>query len=355
MRAGAMLHSAPLPPDESFTPFEHSVAPPRPVVERRPVPVLSPLPTPAPTEEPEPAAVPAQVPVLEPPPIQPAHRRAARYVLRLLRPLTLPFLHRLDWRIRGAVDRTETSAAVARIEAALATLAVRMEAANAANTALLDAAYARVAAVDASLAARLDALETARLGDHAELLRAVAEARVPDEVFAGIVLRLDAARLQIRDAGASAAAVAGEAIALLQSLHPKADDLGVQVAALHAKTDQAGLDRAVLLARNRRARAAQSGPGRAGRCRAYRRRIPDRADRGREPNRRHGRDGGEAGARCPERRLRARGRKGVSPWTWARTWAPSRCRSHAGSGRQASSSPWSRRRGRRPCCGGRSP
>ena len=99
------------------------------------------------------------------------------------------------------------------------------------------------------LLARVDALEAARLGDRAELLRAVAEARIPDEALAGIVLRLDAARMQIRDAGASTERMSAEAVALLLSLHPKADDLGIQVSALHAKADQAGLDRAALLAR----------------------------------------------------------------------------------------------------------
>jgi FkbM family methyltransferase len=249
VRAGAMLRPAPLPLDEPATLPERSVAPPRPVAEQRPAPVLSPPPAPAPVEEPAPVPVPALAPIPEPSPRRPPHRRAARRVLRLLRPFALPLLHRLDWRIRGAVDRTETSAAVARVEAALATLAARMGAANAANAARLDAADARVAMVDARLAARLEALEAVRLGDHAELLRAVAEARVPDEVFAGLVLRLDAARLQIRDAGASAGALSGEAVALLRSLHPKADDLGIQVSALHAKADRAGLDMAALLVR----------------------------------------------------------------------------------------------------------
>ena len=203
--------------------------------------------------------------------MRPAHHRAARRVLRLLRPFALPVLHRLDGRIRGAVDRTETSAAVARVEAALAALAAQMDSANAVNAARLDAADAGVAALDTRLAARLDALETARLGDQAELLRAVAEARVPDEVFAGIVLRLDAARLQVRDAMLAVSAaedvlaglraladetlallgrlhpkadalgkLSGEAVALLGSLHPKADALGIQFSALHAKADQAG-------------------------------------------------------------------------------------------------------------------
>ena len=249
MRAGALLRSAPQPPDAPAAPPEQTVAPPRPVAEQRPAPVLPAPPPPVPVEEPAPAPLPVPGHVLQPPPIRPAHRRVARRILRLLRPFALPLLHRLDWRIRGAVDRTETSAAVARVEVALAALRAQLDAASAASMARLDAADARVAAVDARFAARLGALETARLADHAELLRAVAEARVPDEVFAGIVLRLDAARLQIRDASASAGAVSAEAVALLQSLHPKADDLGVQVSALHAKADRAGLDRAALLAR----------------------------------------------------------------------------------------------------------
>ncbi len=252
MRAGTLLHPAPLPPEQLVTPPDRSVAPPGPLAERFPPPVLPPAPPPVPAEERAPAPGPTLAPVPEPQPVRPVHRRAARRLLRLFRPLALPFLHRLDWRIRGAVDRTETSAAVARVEAALASLAARTGAADAANTARLDATDARVAAMDARLAARLEALETARLGDHAELLRAVAEARVPDEVFAGIVLRLDAARLQIRDAvlAASAAeralpglrALSDEAVALLGSLHPKADHLGVQLGALHVKADEASAD-----------------------------------------------------------------------------------------------------------------
>ena len=256
MRAGMMLRPVSVPLDEPVTQPEDPVARSRPVAELRPRPILPPAPAPAPVEEPVPAPVPTLVPVPEPPPTRPLHRRAARHLLRLLRPFALPFLHRLDWRIRGAVDRTETSAAVARIEAALASLAASADAANAANTARLDATDARVAAMDARLAGRLAAVETARLGDHAELLRAVAEARVPDEVVAGIVLRLDAARLQIRDvvsagsasADALQAALAGlralsdEAAALLGSLHPKADNLGIQLSALHAKADQAAAD-----------------------------------------------------------------------------------------------------------------
>lgn len=202
-RAGAMLH--PAPPAADLAALPRAAA-------RLPAPDLLPAA--------EPAPAPALVPASQPAPKRPAHRRAGRRALRLLRPLALPLLHRLDWRIRGAVDRTETSAAVARVEAALA-----------------------------AVAARLDALEAARSGDRAELLRAVAAARVPDEALAGLALRLDAARLQVRDAGAAAGAVSAEAVALLRSLHPKADDLGLQARALHAKADQAGLDRANLLAR----------------------------------------------------------------------------------------------------------
>ncbi len=66
------------------------------------------------------------------------------------------------------------------------------------------------------------------------------------------MLRLDAARLQIRDAVLAACAaeralpdlraLSDEAVALLGSLHPKADHLGVQLSALHAKADQAAAD-----------------------------------------------------------------------------------------------------------------
>lgn len=121
----------------------------------------------------------------------PAYRRAARRVLRLLRPLALPFLHRLDWRIRGAVDRSETSAAVARIESTLARLEAQADAAAASATAQASLVHAR-------LTARFDALDKAREADRAEILRAIAAARVPEETLAGLALRLDAARMQLR-------------------------------------------------------------------------------------------------------------------------------------------------------------
>jgi FkbM family methyltransferase len=53
---------------------------------------------------------------------------------------------------------------------------------------------------------------------------------------------------ELRDGVAALSALLPQAVALLQSLHPKADSLGVQTAALHDKADQAGRDRAAVLA-----------------------------------------------------------------------------------------------------------
>ena len=50
---------------------------------------------------------------------RPLFRRMGRGVLRMLRPLALPVLHRMDWRVRGAVDRSGTASAVLRLEEAM--------------------------------------------------------------------------------------------------------------------------------------------------------------------------------------------------------------------------------------------
>jgi FkbM family methyltransferase len=215
MRAGALLcPAAPQRPDGPAAFSDPAPAAPEPIQQRQP----APSPVSLPREEPARAA-PELAPVLAPA-RRPFHRRAGRHFLRLFRPLMLPFLHRLDWRIRGAVDRTETGAAVARIEAALATLAGRVEA---------------VSAGTRTAAARLDALEAARLGDRAELLRAVAEARIPDEVLFGLAIRLDAARLQIRD-GTAAAGAAAEGMSA--GLRAASDHLSNLLVLLHEKTDR---------------------------------------------------------------------------------------------------------------------
>ncbi len=75
-----------------------------------------------------------------------------------------------------------------------------------------------------------------RLGDHAELLRAVAAARVPDEVLSGLAIRMDAARLQIRD-GTAAASAAAEGVQ--SGLRAAAEHLSDLLYLLHEKTDQA--------------------------------------------------------------------------------------------------------------------
>lgn len=247
MRAGALLRPAePMPPGEPpgepprerprerAERSEPGIPPRTPATPQSPAPLLPIEPVEEPAS-PVPLAAPAPAIALVPEARRPIHRRAARGVLRLFRPFVLPFLNRLDWRIRGAVDRTETSAAVARAEAALAGLTVRIEAAGTASAARLDAVDAHLGATDARLAARLDALESARLGDHAELLRAVAEARVPDEVLAGLALRLDAARLQVRD-GTAAANAAAEGV--LSGLRAASDHLSGLLYLLHEKTDQ---------------------------------------------------------------------------------------------------------------------
>ena len=185
----------------------------------------------------------------------------------------------------------EITAPLFRLDAALATLAARAEAERAAEAGRIAALEAAVVSLAARLNNQLAALGAAQQGGHAGLLRAVSEARVPDELLDGIMLRLDAGRLQARDGMASInarlaetrdalapvdarsieardtlaslaalsvelrdgvaamSALLPEAVVLLRSLHLKADSLGVQATALHGKADQAGQDRAALLAR----------------------------------------------------------------------------------------------------------
>lgn len=237
-RAGALLRpAANQAAKEPITAAGSEIVPPSPVLAQPSVP---------PAHRPErielpPQPAPAPAIMLAQEASRPVHRRAGRGLLRLFRPLVLPFLHRLDWRIRGAMDRTETSAAVSRVEAAVAALAARADAASLATAARLDAADARLAATEILLAARLDAFEAARLGDHAETLRAVAEARIRDEVLDGLALRMDAARLQIRD-GTAAATVAAEAA--LSGLRAASDHLSTLLYLLHEKTDRAAVDAA---------------------------------------------------------------------------------------------------------------
>ena len=174
---------------------------------------------------------------------RPTHRRIGRRVLGLLRPLALPLLNRLDWRIRGAVDRTETSDAARRTEAMLGDLAARFE------QAMREAAQ-RHHDTESATTARLAALEAARQEDRTVLLAAAAAARVPDIVLEQLALRLDATRLQLRDvmrdsvaATRNAAAEIADQIAvaseMITGLHQKADGTAGLLGALHTKADYA--------------------------------------------------------------------------------------------------------------------
>jgi UDP-perosamine 4-acetyltransferase len=55
-------------------------------------------------------------------------RRAGRALLRGLRPIALPFLHRLEWRVRTAVTKTGLVGSVARLENSLARYEARVAA-----------------------------------------------------------------------------------------------------------------------------------------------------------------------------------------------------------------------------------
>lgn len=86
----------------------------------------------------------------------PVHRRLGRRALRLLRPLAAPLLHRMEMRMRGAMDRSDAGRATARLEASVAALAGRLDAVSAE----LSQRHAQsVAPGLAAIPHRLDALE----------------------------------------------------------------------------------------------------------------------------------------------------------------------------------------------------
>ena len=255
---------------------------PTPTIQRPPLPRArprNPVPVPPPEPRPEPPVLAPQAAIILPP-ARPLPRRAARRLLRLLRPLALPLLHRLDWRIRGAVERTD---AIQRIAAATATLAAQLHAERDA-TAEARAADAhsrtRLDLIEQhlrGLTAQLQLLDAARQHDRAALLAAIAEARTPPETLAALALRLDAAHLQQSDASRASRTAAREIqdrLAPLQgglkSLHDGLaplqgglSSLQDRLVSLHLKTDDSGAhlialqDAAASLLANVNAAAAQ--------------------------------------------------------------------------------------------------
>lgn len=233
LRAGALLR-----PPRDATPHCPLDMPPRaqPPAALAQLPPPTPHPAPALVSEPEP---PQSIPIPPPEASRPAYRRVGRLLLGLLRPLALPLLNRLDWRIRGAVDRTETGEAVRRTEAILEALSRRFDQVT------QDAAQ-RQREVESAFAA----MEAARTEDRQMLLAAAEAARARDIVLEQLTLRLDAARLQLRDGIMATGAVRADiaaANALIVGLHQKSDGQAALLGGLHAKADQLAHDAAVAL------------------------------------------------------------------------------------------------------------
>ncbi len=126
-------------------------------------------------------------PAVPPPPCAgprlPLHRRIGRRGLRSLRPLFAPLLHRLDARIRWAVDRSETADLLRRFAATLEATLRHTASDTAQLAATLEATLRHTASETAQLAATLEATlrhtasETAQLAATLDVVRAEATQR----------------------------------------------------------------------------------------------------------------------------------------------------------------------------------
>ena len=161
--------------------------------------------TPPVVVEEQPAAMEAQpeaavaVPVQHPPArgFGASLRAAGRRGLLLARPLAAPFLHRLQMRMRTAVNESDVAARVAGIEQALAGLSERFDAE-------ITAARREVGGVAASLAERSDAARREVWEFAANNARRFdAIGRGVAEVAASLAERSDAARREVGEAAAS--------------------------------------------------------------------------------------------------------------------------------------------------------
>lgn len=187
---------------------------------------------------------------------RPIHRRLARRALRALRPLALPVLHRMDWRVRGAVDRSGTADAVQRLEQAvqglahgLTALAASQETSVRALAALEAEQALRHAAIQGQnfeIMARLEPLEhqRAELNAHLNAHPAPAQAAQIEELRADLLLRLDAlslshlrAKVFSTEIAASEARLRADLDAALARSGQAADRLGDAIGAVARQAD----------------------------------------------------------------------------------------------------------------------
>lgn len=185
----------------------------------------------------DPAAVPETgvVPVaVEVEPKRPIHRRLARRALGVLGPIASPVLHRMDRRVRGAVDRSGTGDAVQRLERAVQDLTRAVVALTASHEdtvrtlAALDAEQAlRHAAIQGQnfeIMARLEPLEHRQIELGARLdaqLAQLAPAQIArlEELRTDLLIRLDALSLSHLRAKVFSAELAALEARLQAGLH----------------------------------------------------------------------------------------------------------------------------------------
>ncbi len=179
-------------------------------------------------------------------------RAAGRRGLLMARPLALPLLHRLQMRMRTAVNESDVAARVAGIERALARLSDRFETEIAARREIADVkrlaeeAARRLDAVGSAVAQRSDATHR-RLDDAQRHLDAIRrEIAGVGEVAAGNARRLDAVNAAAADGARRQEAAQrrlDEAHQRLDGTHQRLDEARERLDGTHQRLD--GLQRSV--------------------------------------------------------------------------------------------------------------